>query len=53
VNYSDVPEMAQSKMIREINEPILFCRLPAETKSFYTQRDPQDNLLTESVNFND
>ena len=46
----DIPEMPERKMTDEINEPILFCRFPAEIKSFYMQRDPKDNRLTESVN---
>ena len=45
----DIPEMPERKMTDEINEPILFCRFPAEIKSFYMQRDPNDNRLTESV----
>ena len=47
----DIPEMPERKMTDQINEPILFCRFPAEIKSFYMQRDPKDKLLTESVNF--
>jgi len=47
----DIPEMPERKMTDQINEPILFCRFPAEIKSFYMQRDPKNNLLTESVNF--
>jgi asparaginyl-tRNA synthetase len=47
----DIPEMPERKMTDQINEPILFCRFPAEIKSFYMQRDPKDNRLTESVNF--
>jgi len=46
----DIPEMPERKMTDEINEPILFCRFPAEIKSFYMQRDPNDKRLTESVN---
>lgn len=45
----DIPEMPERKMTDHINEPILFCRFPAEIKSFYMQRDPKDNRLTESV----
>ncbi|CAF1638333.1 unnamed protein product, partial [Didymodactylos carnosus] len=44
----DIPEAPERKMTDEINEPILFCRFPAEIKSFYMQRDPSDNRLTES-----
>jgi asparaginyl-tRNA synthetase len=47
----DIPEMPERKMTDQINEPILFCRFPAEIKSFYMQRDPNDNRLTESVRF--
>lgn len=45
----DIPEMPERKMTDHINEPILFCRFPAEIKSFYMQRDPKDLRLTESV----
>jgi len=45
----DIPEMPERRMTDQINESILFCRFPAEIKSFYMQRDPQDNQLTESV----
>jgi asparaginyl-tRNA synthetase len=36
-------------MTDQINEPILLCKFPAEIKSFYMKRDPNDNRLTESV----
>lgn len=36
-------------MTDKINEPILLTKFPAEIKSFYMQRDPKDNRLTESV----
>jgi len=45
----DIPEMPERQMTDQINEPILFCRFPAEIKSFYMQRDPNDTRLTESV----
>lgn len=32
-----------------INEPIMLCRFPAEIKSFYMSRCPEDKRLTESV----
>lgn len=47
----DIPESPERQMTDKINEPILFCRFPAEIKSFYMKRDPQNNLLTESVKF--
>ncbi len=36
-------------MTDSINETILLCRFPAEIKSFYMQRCPEDRRLTESV----
>jgi len=44
--------MAERKMTDLINEPIMLCRFPAEIKSFYMSRCPEDNSLTESVNIN-
>ena len=45
----DIPEMPERKMTDAINEPIMLCRFPAEIKSFYMQRCPEDKSLTESV----
>ncbi|KAJ8668950.1 hypothetical protein QAD02_000209 [Eretmocerus hayati] len=45
----DIPEMPERKMTDQINEPIMLCRFPAEIKSFYMSRCPEDNRLTESV----
>lgn len=36
-------------MTDQINEPIFLCRFPAEIKSFYMQRCPEDRRLTEST----
>jgi len=36
-------------MVDEINRPVFLTRFPAAQKSFYMQKDKQDNRLTESV----
>lgn len=45
----DIPELPERTMTDQINEPILLCRFPAEVKSFYMPRCPEDKRLTESV----
>lgn len=45
----DIPEMPERKMTDKINEPIMLCRFPAEIKSFYMAKCPEDKRLTESV----
>ncbi|XP_034230085.1 asparagine--tRNA ligase, cytoplasmic [Thrips palmi] len=45
----DIPEMPERKMTDAINKPIMLCRFPAEIKSFYMAKCPEDKRLTESV----
>lgn len=45
----DIPEMPERKMTDKINEPIMLCRFPANIKSFYMSKCPEDQRFTESV----
>ncbi|KAJ8931395.1 hypothetical protein NQ314_015692 [Rhamnusium bicolor] len=45
----DIPEMPERKMTDQINKPIMLCRFPANIKSFYMSKCPEDVRLTESV----
>ncbi|XP_068911682.1 asparagine--tRNA ligase, cytoplasmic [Tenebrio molitor] len=45
----DIPEMPERKMTDQINKPIMLCRFPANIKSFYMSKCPEDQRLTESV----
>ncbi|KAL3277722.1 hypothetical protein HHI36_013065 [Cryptolaemus montrouzieri] len=45
----DIPEMPERKMTDQINKPIMLCRFPANIKSFYMSKCPEDARLTESV----
>lgn len=41
--------MPERKMTDQINKPIMLCRFPANIKSFYMSKCPEDGRLTESV----
>ncbi|KAI5722518.1 hypothetical protein M8J76_009535 [Diaphorina citri] len=45
----DIPEMPERKMTDQINRPIMLCRFPADIKSFYMSKCPENPALTESV----
>ncbi|KAH7059307.1 hypothetical protein BKA57DRAFT_444494 [Linnemannia elongata] len=45
----DIPEAPERAMTDKINRPIFLCRFPAEIKSFYMKRCPENSALTESV----
>lgn len=45
----DIPEAPERKMTDTINEPIMLCRFPANIKSFYMAKCPENPELTESV----
>lgn len=45
----DIPEAPERKMTDAINEVIMLCRFPAQIKSFYMQKDKDDERVTESV----
>lgn len=45
----DITEKPEREMVAMIGECVLMTHFPASMKSFYMQRDPKDNELTESV----
>uniref|UniRef100_A0A0A9X4V8 Asparagine--tRNA ligase, cytoplasmic n=1 Tax=Lygus hesperus TaxID=30085 RepID=A0A0A9X4V8_LYGHE len=45
----DITEKPEREMVAMMNEFVFMTHFPAAMKSFYMQRDPEDNTLTESV----
>lgn len=45
----DITDQPERAMVAKLGEFILMTHFPAQMKSFYMQRDPEDNTLTESV----
>lgn len=45
----DITDQPERAMVAKIGEFVLMTHFPAEMKSFYMQRDPNDETLTESV----
>lgn len=45
----DITDQPERAMVAKLGEFVLMTHFPAQMKSFYMQRDPADNTLTESV----
>lgn len=45
----DITDQPERAMVAKLGEFVFMTHFPAEMKSFYMQRDPVDNTLTESV----